>query len=374
MTEFTPADISFAIQQVNFTGRTGPISFIPQTAIRRESYYYLMQYQNSSDSVLVGSSVGTNGSLVLNVSAMVFPGGRIPVSGKNNYHYYFFTFLEIVPQLPTLSDAYAAVFFGVFIAILLLDLAVATWVILNWSDKTLRRSSPLFLLLINVGIASILVAGIIMAIGLSDSAMCILYVFFLVTGLTLVIASLLCKNWRIYRIFSNSRADSVNISDIQLVGFTAFLLALTWIQFFVFSFAGGIITLTRMQGKNNPFYVFDLCESPTAWFQTFQIIFYYTYCGLLFLLTAIVGLWTRSVNKHYNESSAIAVIIYIYVCIAIIFIPLYYVQGASTDSQTTRFIIVSIAITILMLSTLLILFFAKILQVSKNHRNRNIQD
>ena len=87
MTEFTPADISFAIQQVNFTGRTGPISFIPQTAIRRESYYYLMQYQNSSDSVLVGSSVGTNGSLVLNVSAMVFPGGRIPVSGKNNYHY-----------------------------------------------------------------------------------------------------------------------------------------------------------------------------------------------------------------------------------------------------------------------------------------------
>ena len=255
------------------------------------------------------------------------------------------------------------------IAEMVLALAVGGWLIYRWNHKILRRSSPLFLLLIIVGILLVLTAGIIMSAGLSSSAMCILYVFFLVTGMTLILANLLVKNWRIYKIFSNRRADAVQLSDLQLLAITAFLVVLIWIQFFVYSFAGGTIALTRLQGKDNPFYVFDLCESPTAWFQTFQIIAYYVFFAILVVTTGVLGFLTRKAHAGYSESRNIALIIYIYVCMAIIFIPLYYVQGLSTNSQDTRYVIVSISMLILMLATLLILFLPKILLIERTRRH-----
>lgn len=157
--------------------------------------------------------------------------------------------------------------------------------------------------------------------------------------MTLILANLLVKNWRIYKIFSNRRADAVQLSDLQLLAITGMLLILILIQFFVYSFAGGTIALTRLQGKDNPFYVFDLCESPTAWFQTFQIIAYYVFFFVLAAITGVLGFLTRSAHAGYSESRNMAMIIYIYLCIAIIFIPLYYVQGLSTNSQDTRFVI-----------------------------------
>lgn len=256
------------------------------------------------------------------------------------------------------------------VAILCIDLALMAWLAYRWNNVSLRKSSPLFLSLIALGVALVLIAGIIMSIGLTGSAMCILYVFFLVTGMTLIMSNLMAKNWRIYKIFSNVRADAVSLSDFKLLSFSAIFLILIWIQFFIYSFAGGTITLTRLQGTGNPFYVFDICESPTAWLQTFQIIMYFAFFFLLLLGTAILGFLTRKSSSAYSESKDIAKIIYIYLCMAIIFIPLYYVQGESTNSQDTRYVIVAINILILMLATLLILFIPKIIRVEFSHKSR----
>ena len=87
--------------------------------------------------------------------------------------------LGIVPSVPTLSDAYVDVFFGLIVVLLLLDLAVMAWLALNWNERPVRRSSPLFLLLITLGVALVLLAGIFNSIGLDSSAMCALYDFFL---------------------------------------------------------------------------------------------------------------------------------------------------------------------------------------------------
>lgn len=189
---------------------------MPESGVRATASLEIIQFQ-SGESVLVGFS--EDGQLVLNQSLIKFKNNQTPVS-------------EIVPQLPNLTYSYVVVFFALMIAEIVLALAVGGWLILRWNHKLLRRSSPLFLLLIIVGILLVLTAGIIMSAGLSSSTMCILYVFFLVTGMTLILANLLVKNWRIYKIFSNRRADAVQLSDLQLLAITGILLILVLIQFF----------------------------------------------------------------------------------------------------------------------------------------------
>lgn len=240
----------------------------------------------------------------------------------------------------------------------------------NRKDKVVKRSSPVFVLLIGSGIVFVLIGGILLTVGLTSSAMCILYVFFLILGLTLIISSLMAKTWRIHKIFNNTDASALHISDRKLLLFPATMMTLSLIFCIIYCFATGPLILDRQYGEDNPFYVFDLCSASTSWFQTFAIIFFYSYFFILFAITATLAFLTRHAHAHYRESKSIAMIIYIYLCMGIIYIPLYYVQGDSTDSQNTRLAITCINIGILMLATLFITFLPPILNFRRKQQRR----
>lgn len=276
-----------------------------------------------------------------------------------------------MPIVPTIGNsALAAVFFGIFIALIVITLAAIGWILWYRNDPIIRRKSPLFMSLIGLGIIMVLLGGLWITIGLTDSARCILYVFFLITGMSLILACLMAKSWRIYRIFSNASARAIIISDFQLLIFPAIILSLAWIQFFVYSFAGGLIVPKRIVAFSNQYYVFDLCESPTSWLQTFQVISYYAFLFILIFITALMAWLSRHASAQFRESKMIAVIIYLYLCMGAIYVPLYNVQGNFTNSQDTRLAIVVLNVGILMLATILCIFLPTILEYRSAKRKR----
>lgn len=367
-TSFSLRDLTQAITSVQFSGLTGQITLDKLAFSRRRAVYNVYQYNASTVGNEVGASEGWNKPLIVNFTAIQFANNQIPISGNagncNNCIYS----LAIVPQIPTLSDALAAVFFGVFIALLLVALGCMFFIFWNRNDKIIRRSSPVFILLIGSGISLVLIGGLILTIGLTSSAMCILYVLFLILGLTLIISSLMAKTWRIYKIFNNRNASAVVISDRKLILFPVILTALSLVFCIIYCFATGALILDRRLGNDNSFYVFDLCSASSDWFQIFSIIFFYAYFFILFAITAALAFFTRHAHSHFRESKSIAMLIYIYVCMGIIYIPLYYVQGNSTESQNTRLAITCINIGLLMLATLVITFLPPILNFKKKQR------
>ena len=373
---FTPSALTAAIGAVNFTGRTGQISFVNGTFVRKTAYFDFFQWNADLTSTKVGQFL--NDEVFVNFSAFIFPDKEIPTSGKQQFlekthltKNFLLFFQAIIPEVPDLSDAYAAVFFGLIVFLTVMDLLCIGWLALKWKVKPVRRSSPLFLMITAVGVLLVLIAGIVNCNGLSSSAMCALYAFFLLTGMTLLLASILAKTWRIHRIFTYKSPDALTIADKNLVFLPLGLMLLTWALYFVYAFAGGTIEATLNVSNDNLFYAYKICESPTEWLQVFTIILFYVYFFILIAMIGILSYLTRSISIHYNESKNLATVVYIYLCFGIIFIPLFYTQGDYTNSQAFRFTIVSVAVIILMFATMALLFlplFLKTRRFEKRHQ------
>lgn len=247
------------------------------------------------------------------------------------------------------------------------------WLALNWNHKIVRRTSPLFMLFVTIGVAMVLIAGILLSIGLNSSAQCILYDFFIVMGTVLILSSLLAKNYRMYLIFHRNNSQGIRIRDKNLLKLVAVLLFIALAQFFIYSFAGGPVQPITYYSDSNQYYAYELCASPTAWFQTFRLIAYYVYLFILIVAVGVLGFLTRNIHENFNESKNLAIIVYIYLCMGIIYVPLYYVQGDSTSSEDIRYLIVAINMTVLMIATLVILFSFLIYKTEQSKRKAKIR-
>lgn len=82
-TEFTPKDLSFALQFVDIVGYTGRISFPEDSLVRREVTFYLY---NTLNNTVDGSLVGVLNSTTVDIDAskITFINDEIPTSGKPN--------------------------------------------------------------------------------------------------------------------------------------------------------------------------------------------------------------------------------------------------------------------------------------------------
>lgn len=360
LTEFTPFVLSRAIQAVNFTGLTGRIDFPVNKSTRDRSNLALFQLDSNLKAIEVG--VYINGTLKFNQSRLTFPNNEAPRSGKEKAFIVSFIklivslgSLAIVPQIPDLTYWFVDVFFGITCFILVIDVTFYVIITIFRNDRCMKISSPLFMALTTFGLFQVLVSNILLSIGLSSSAMCILTNFFLLSGLTFIVSSVLAKNYRVYRIFTNPSATAIRIKDGSLVQITIILVLFTWIMWAITSFASGPIKIVYSTGQDNLFYTYGLCEAPSEWFQTFQIIFWYVYFVTLFLVAGFLGFLTRNVRDVFNESANVTTTAFCYLTFAIIFAPLYYIQINTTNSNETRWVIQALSVCFLSAVTLILL-------------------
>ena len=351
---FTPAILTQAMNAANFEGYTGPISFNPLAPVRKVGNFQIRQYNENLDPVVIGSFI--DNILTVDKSKVAYYGSSFPQS-------------TVLPSYADLTHAVVIVFFAFAILGAAIAVALLVWTIVYRNE--LRRSSPVFLSLLLTGIILVFVSLILISIGLKSSAMCILSDFFMFVGITLIVSNLMSRNYRVYAIFTNPTASAIHIRDQHLLRINGICMTLTLIQWGVYSFAGGVVTPTVFYGDDNKFYAYTLCESPSSWFQTFRIIAMWVYFVVLVLMVGLLGFLTRKINKLYNESQAVSIIAYMYLMFAIIFAPLYYLVGGSTDGEISRYLDILIPFTISAYTTMVVLFLPKIIGVQKELRRRS---
>ena len=143
-------------------------------------------------------------------------------------------------------------------------------------------------MLILLGLLCIEIAEIFMCISIT-SAICKLMDVFILVGVSFIISTFVAKLYRIYRIFQNSSAVAVQISDKDLGIFTFLICCGSMILFILYNFLGGGLQAITKTAELDPLYMFSICEVPTEAFQTIFFDIFYVYFVSIFLIAAILA-------------------------------------------------------------------------------------
>ncbi len=153
----------------------------------------------------------------------------------------------------------------------------------------------------------------------------------------------------------------MQVSKWSLLVFSASILIIAWIMMVL----GGGLQAATVQSSSAQFYSYVICEVPNLTFQMISLISFYVYFILLFLAAAILAFLNRKVSSVYSESSAVGLVVYLWIWLVILYAPIYYVQGDSTNSNQVRFALRFIATIRACSFTLIFLFYPKISRVFK---------
>ena len=258
-------------------------------------------------------------------------------------------------------------FFSIDIVLIVITVALLIFVIVKRKHRIIRRSGVVSLVTILLGILWIEASEIIMVLKITETTCKLIDMFYLI-GVSFIISTLVAKLYRIYRIFQNPTAQAVLISDKDLGIFTFIICFGSIFLFILYTTLGGGLQPITKTAELDPFYVFNICEIPKTTFQTGFLIAFYVYFVSIFVAAGLLAFITRKTLREFNESSNIGSVVYCWIGIAIIYAPIYYLQGNSTNSNQTRYIIRYIAMDLAIIQTLSILYWGKISDVIRSEK------
>ena len=268
---------------------------------------------------------------------------------------------------PNLSYSFVVAFFVIDLILILCTVLILIFIISKRDHRIIRRSGVNSLVLIILGILCIETAQVFMCFSISTTTCRIIDILLLI-GVSFIISTLVAKLYRIYRIFQNSTATAVRISDLDLGLFTLFICCGSIILFVLYTTLGGGLQPITKIAESDPLYKFTICEVPNGTFQTIFLISFYVYFVSIFVIAGLLAFFTRKTLREFNESSTIGLVVYCWIGVAIIYAPIYYLQGNSTDSNQIRYIVRFIAMDVAIILTLGILFLGKISDVIRIER------
>lgn len=286
------------------------------------------------------------------------------VTKFNAKKYGFIVLLAVEVSDPSLDNAIVDVFFGLNVALMTIIAGVFVFILIFRKNRYIRNSGLHSCLLILIGLFFIGISEIFMCITLT-SAICYLIDIFLLIGVSFVISTLAAKLYRIYRIFRNATAQAIKITDRDLFIFTFIITVGTMIIFTLYVTIGGGLQPIIMAADSNPLYLFKICLVPDDTIQKIALISFYVYFISLFIAAGILAVLTRKTMKDFNESWDVGFVVYSWIGITLVYAPIYYVQGFSTNSNETRHVVRFIGIALVQTLTLGFLFLNKIIKVIK---------
>lgn len=244
---------------------------------------------------------------------------------------------------PTLNDAIVVVFFS-FAVLAIIGSVVLAGIFFHYrQDKLLRRSSPAFNYLIILGMDLIFISLIFYGLTYT-SATCFLYAWLLAIGVGLCLSSILVKSYRIYRIFKNSEATALILSDGKLFKFIGLILFCEIVLLSLYSFVSGLLGPVVIQSSSDVFYKYRICLVPSPAIQVTFLLLIYLFNFLILISIALFAFLTRKIDDSYSEARGIAYAVYCTILFQIIFLPLLYTTQDSTSSAMTRYTVTGIII------------------------------
>lgn len=245
--------------------------------------------------------------------------------------------------------------------------AIFVFIIIYRNHRYIRNSGVSSSILILIGLFFMNISVIFMCITLS-AVICILIDIFLLAGISFVISTLTAKLYRIYRIFKNPTAQAVHITDKDLFVFTCLITLGAAVLFILYATIGGGLQALIETADSNPLYEYKICEVPDSTIQTTFLIIFYGYFLSIFFAAGILAVLTRKTMKEFNESWDVGFVVYSWIGITMIYAPIYYLQGSSTNSNETRYVVRFVGIALVETLTLGFLFWNKIVKVCKAER------
>lgn len=280
--------------------------------------------------------------------------GKLPVSA-------------IVPEEITFSEplGWSALIF-ILIALLLV-VGISVYFYYNRREKVIKKTSPFFSQLILLGVFFCVSSQIFWDVKQS-TATCVIKVWLLAIGFGLIMGNLLAKTYRIFKIFNNARVTSLVIRDVDLLKFTVSILLLEILMLSGYCFPSGLPRPTVYQSTSDELLKYIQCAVPSGALQLAGTIALFCVNFLLILGAVTIAFLTRNVDSAFNESLYIAYVVYIYLVVSIVLLPLYYTAGDSSSSQSRKFVLRTVGILIPMFFTLGALFAPKIHLVLKGRK------
>lgn len=276
-------------------------------------------------------------------------------------------FLEVSVDNPTFNDAIVDVFFAFDVLALILSLLIKVLFIYHRKNRLVRKSSPWFSFLVLIGIDMILVGFIFYGMTYTTTT-CFLYTWLVTLGCGLCLSSIFAKSYRIFRIFKNSAATALSISDKDLFYVTGVVLVIEIILLSIYSFSSGILGPVVVQSTSDIYYKYRVCLVPSRAIQITFTILIHAFNIIILILIAILAFLTRNIDNSYSEARSIAYAVYCTILFQIIFLPLVHTSKNSTDSAMTRYIIIGIIILCTCYLIMIFLFGEKVYKLLKNKK------
>lgn len=195
-----------------------------------------------------------------------------------------------------------------------------------------------------------------------------MYVIFFDIGMALILGGIISKEYRIYRIFSNRSALAVDFSDLKL-----FLIVAVIFVYFgliaVFTIVTGLEARVR-QSSSNPLYLYVRCSYSSAVWNNIVIVVEQVSLFLFRVLALYLAWCTRKVTSSYSESRSVFAVVAIFLCLNIIFVPLFLVLVDGTNSALYRTVVRLIDNCIIITATLMLLFYHRFWLVYSYEKNK----
>lgn len=344
----TGVNILDEIRKLTIERALGSIS-IPNNSPVNPSISYL-QFVGLPEETQIG--LYKDGIATINYSALNFRGGKaIPVSA-------------IIPEVITLDYVGGIVITSISIFFIIISLIFIGLICYYREKPPIKKSSPLFCILILIGVILCLGGNIFRSIQ-STRFTCIMMLWFFLLGFGLILGNILAKTYRIFKIFSNARLSTPVIQDRDLLVFSGTLILVLSIFLLIIAFSSENISRI-ITSKTDSLISFRVCSAKDNTLVTVCLALSFVCMGILLISLGVIAYLTRNVDSAFNESIYIAITIYTYMALLIISLPLYAVSGDYKYSERARYFELTISNLVAMLVTLCALFLPKFYIIYKD--------
>jgi hypothetical protein len=347
-------DIVNVVHAIDFEGKTGRVRF--ENGERIDPRFEIVQL--NSDSSLARVGIWHKGEMNLNETLFIWKNGSTPVS-------------ELNPKFCGANDVFGAIWCGIIVIIFSATILAGVFVLRHHEHHSVKSLSPLFLLLILIGICFVM-TGVVLRLIYPTQLNCIIKHVFMFTGFGLIFGSILAKNYRIYKIFHLIRIKTTRYSNREMF-FVVLLVVLGEALFLLlYFFLEGAPAPIILCDKNDSLYCYIECEQRNTQEGAIIFLVLLVYNVAIIVLAAIFSLLVRNVRSDFNESRNVALLAYSCTLIIIVSLPLYFALGNTKNHACIQNVIFVVSTTLIPICCLVFLFLPIVRKLFKAKRQRSM--
>lgn len=225
--------------------------------------------------------------------------------------------------------------------------------VLFYNDPTIKNKSPPFTILILIGILLWIIDGIVSMMDMrvfgNNSTVCHSKPWLLGMGFSFIMASLIVKSYRLWKIFDNKKAKRLDLRDGAMLKYAAVIIVIELVVLIAWSASNRISFVETTDEEHQRKYLECGHSLGVQFPSTTATIFIIN--AIYLIIAALLAWQVRNVPKKFGESSEMLSTIYAMLLSCIIILPSSLTSSTINETyinkQLIRFIVESLNMLII---------------------------